>query len=377
MNDPIRIGMDTSKSVFQLHGVDSAERVVLRKKLRRRQVLEFFAKLPPTRVGIEACGAAHYWARELRALGHEVVLVPPQYVKMYVPRNKNDSRDAEAICEAMSRPLVQKRFVPVKTAEQQAALMLVGVREQLITRRTQVSNAIRGYAAEFGLVAAKGLDKIEPLLMRIAEDAKVPVLARALFSELGEEYIQVKIRLRKLEAELMAWHRHNEMSRRLAEIPSIGPIGGVLLAMKAPDPHAFRSGRDFAAWLGLTPTDHSTAGKQRHGVITRAGDEALRRVLVVGATAVIKQVKNRPAKHSPWLVGLVNRKPAKLAAVALANKTARIAWKLMVSGERYDRNHATARAGRSAALAKGFAARPARAPQVRRHDAAFKMEAAE
>ena len=228
MNDLIRIGMDTSKSVFQLHGVNRSERAVQRKKLRRRQVLEFFAKLPATQVGIEACGGAHHWAREIGALGHEVVLVPPQYVKMYVPRNKNDAADAEAICEAMSRPMVQKRLVPVKTAEQQAALMLVGVREQLIGRRTQVSNAIRGYAAEFGLVAAKGLDKIEPLLLRIAADGKVPALAKALFGELGEEYIQLKIRLRKIEAELIAWHRHNELSRRLAEIPGIGPIGGVL-----------------------------------------------------------------------------------------------------------------------------------------------------
>ena len=248
----------------------------------------------------------------------------------------------------------------------------------MIGRRTQVSNAIRGYAAEFGLVAAKGLDKIEPLLLRIAADGKVPALAKALFGELGEEYIQVKIRLRKIEAELIAWHRHNELSRRLAEIPGIGPIGGVLLAMKTPDPKAFRSGRDFAAWLGLTPGDHSTAGKQQLGVITRAGDEALRRVLVVGATAVIKQVAKERGRHrSPWLVGLINRKPAKLAAVALANKTARIAWKLMVSGERYDRNHATARAGRSAALVRGSAQRPARAPQVRLHDAASQVEAAE
>ena len=361
MNDLIRIGMDTSKSVFQLHGVDGAERVVLRRKLRRRQVIEFFAKLPPTRVGIEACGGAHYWAREIGPLGHEVVLVPPQYSKMYVPRNKNDAADAEGICEAMSRPMVQKRLVAVKTAEQQAALMLVGVRDQLIARRTQLSNAIRGYAAEFGLVAAKGLDKIEPLLTRIATDTKVPALAKALFGELSEEYIQLKTRLRKIEAELMAWHRHNELSLRLAEIPGIGPIGGVLLTMKTPDPHGFRCGRDFAAWLGLTPKDHSTAGKQRLGVITRAGDEALRRVLVVGATAVIKQVNNRPAKHSPWLVGLVNRKPAKLAAVALANKTARIAWKLMVSGERYDLHRAAAaRAGRATAPTRGSAARPAR-----------------
>ena len=364
MNDLIRIGMDTSKSVFQLHGVDGAERPVLRRKLRRRQVIEFFAKLPATRVGIEACGGAHHWAREIGALGHEAVLVPPQYAKMYVPRNKNDSRDAEAICEAMSRPMVQKRLVAVKTAEQQAALMLVGVRDQLIARRTQVSNAIRGYAAEFGLVAAKGLDKIEPLLLRIAADTVGPALARALFAELSEDYIQLKIRLRRIEAELTAWHRRNELSLRLAKIPSIGPIGGILLVMKAPDPHAFRCGRDFAAWLGLTPTDHSTAGKQRLGVITRAGDESLRRVLVVGATAVIQQVRKKPAKYSPWLVGLVNRKPAKLAAVALANKTARIAWKLMVSGEDYDPRRVAAPGPR------------VRSAPVRLHGAASQVEAA-
>jgi transposase len=377
MNDLIRIGMDTSKSVFQLHGVDGAEQAVLRKKLRRRQVIEFFEKLPATRVGIEACGGAHHWAREIGALGHEVVLLPPQYVKPYVPRNKNDAADAEGICEAMSRPRIQRRLVPVKTAEQQSALMLVGVRDQLIARRTQLSNAIRGYATEFGLVAAKGLDKIEPLLRRIAADAKVPALAKALFVELAEEYIQLKIRLRKIEAQLMAWHRHNELSLRLAEIPSIGPIGGILLAMKAPDPHAFRSGRDFAAWLGLTPKDHSTAGKQRLGVITRAGDEALRRVLVIGATAVIQQVaKGRGRQRSPWLVALIKRKAPKLAAVALANKTARIAWKLMVSGERYDRNRAAAApAGRSAALPRGFATRPARAMHVTLSAAALQAAA--
>jgi transposase len=370
MNDLIRIGMDTSKSVFQLHGVDSAERPVLRKKLRRRQVIAFFAKLPPTRVGIEACGGAHHWARELSPFGHEVLLLPPQLVKPYVPRNKNDAADAEAICEAMSRPRMRGRFVPVKTAEQQAGLMLVGVRDQLIGRRTQLSNGIRGYAAEFGLVAAKGLDKIEPLLMRIAEDSEVPALAKALFGELGDEYIQLKIRLRRIESELMAWHRHNELSLRLAEVPSIGPIGGVLLAMKTPDPKAFRSGRDFAAWLGLTPKDHSTAGKQRLGVITRAGDEALRRVLVVGATAVIQQVvKRRGRPPSPWLVALIKRKPPKLAAVALANKTARIAWKLMVSGERYDHERATAVGGRSAPKANGLAARAVQMRHVMAHSA--------
>jgi transposase len=336
VNDLIRIGVDTSKSVFVLHGVDAAEQPVLRRKLRRRQVLEFFAKLPPTQVGMEACGGSHHWAREIGALGHEVKLLPAQRVKPYVPRNKNDARDAEAVCEAMSRP--RMRFVPVKTTEQQAALMLVGIRDQLTARRTQLSNMIRGYAAEFGLVAAKGLDKIEPLLGRIAADTTVPALAKELFATLGEERAELKLKLGKINAKLMAWHRENETSLRLAEIPAMGPIGSALMVMKVADPRAFRSGRNFGAWLGLTPKDHSTAGKLRLGVITRAGDEALRRVLVLGATAVIQQVRRGRGHPSPWLVALLRRKPPKLAAVALANKTARIAWKLMVSGERYDRS---------------------------------------
>ncbi|MGH6784197.1 MAG: IS110 family transposase, partial [Sphingomicrobium sp.] len=334
MGKIIRIGMDTSKSVFQLHGVDEAEKPVLRKKLRRRQVLVFFAKLEPTRVGLEACGGAHYWARELRALGHEVVLLPPQYVKPYVKRGKNDAADAEAICEAMSRPSM--RFVPVKTAEQQAAQMLAGIRDRLVRRRTQLSNAIRGYAAEFGLTAAKGLDKIEPLLGRIDSDPVLPALAKELFGDLAREYAELKVQIRAIEAKLKAWHEQNELSRRLVEIPTIGPIGAALLAMKVTDPHAFRCGRDFAAWIGLTPKDHSTAGKTRLGVITRAGDEALRSALVVGATALIQQVQRGRGHPWPWLAALVGRKPPKLAAVALANKTARIAWKLMVSGERYN-----------------------------------------
>jgi len=362
----IRIGMDTSKSVFVLHGVDAAEKPVLRKKLRRGQVLEFFAKLEPTKIGLEACGGSHYWARELQALGHEVVLLPPQYVKPYVKRNKNDAADAEAICEAMSRPTM--RFVPVKTAEQQAALMLAGTRDGLVRRRTQLTNTIRGYAAEFGLTAAKGLDKIEPLLARVAADEKLPRLAKELFAAYGREYAQLRRHIATIDAKLMAWHKHNELSRRLVEVPTIGPIGASLLAMKVTDPHAFRSGRDFSAWIGLTPKDHSTAGKTRLGVITRAGDEALRSVLVAGATAVIQQVQKGRGHRSPWLVELLKRKPPKLAAVALANKMARVAWKLMVSGERYNAARigvtAAAREGRGAALRGGFAPRPSLASRT-------------
>jgi transposase len=330
----IRIGMDTSKHFFQLHGVDAAERPVLRRKLRRNEVLAFFAKLPPTVIGMEACGAAHYWARELRRLGHEVKLMAPQHVKAYVKRNKNDGRDAEGLCEAMSRPTMH--FVPVKTEEQQAALMLAGIRERLIARRTQLSNAIRGYAAEFGLTAAKGLDKIEPLLSRIAQDETVPALARDLFAIQGQDYAQLQVELKAIEARLRAWHRANTDSRRLAKIPGVGPIGATALVMKTPDPRAFPSGRHFAAWLGLTPKDHSTGGKTRLGKITRAGDERLRSVLVAGATAVIQQAKHGRGHPSPWLIALLKRKPPKLAAVALANKIARIAWKLMVTGESYD-----------------------------------------
>jgi transposase len=351
----IRIGVDTSKNVFVLHGVDCAEQPVLRKRLRRKQLLEFFAKLPPTKVGLEACGAAHYWARELQELGHEVVLLPPQYVKAYVKRNKNDAADAEAICEAMSRPTM--RFVPVKTADQQAALMLAGSREALIRRRTQLGNMIRGYAAEFGVTAAKGLYNIKPLLDRITADPKVPELAKELFATCAEEYARLQTDLRKLEAQLMAWHKRNEASRRLAEIPGVGPIGASLTVMKLADPGAFSCGRDFSAWIGLTPKDHSTAGKTRLGVITRAGDDSLRSVLVAGATSVIQQVRKGRGHPSSWLLALLRRKPPKLAAIALANKNARVVWKLLVSGQRYDPARVIARDHHDRASARCVAAR--------------------
>lgn len=334
MEQVSRIGMDTSKHVFQLHGVDASERPVLMKRLRRGQVEAFFRGLVPTVVGLEACGGAHHWARLLRELGHEVRLLPPQYVKPYVKRGKNDAADAEALCEAMSRPGM--RFVAVKTKEAQAAQMLVGVRGQLVRRRTQLGNAIRGHAAEFGVIEAKGLQRVEPLLQRLVADDGLPLLARELFAALAAELRQLEAQLQAVEARLMAWHRDDETSRRLVRIPGIGPIGATMLAIKAPDPAAFPSGRHFAAWLGLTPRDHSTAGKTRLGGITRAGDEALRAVLVSGAMAVIQQARRGRGTPSPWLAALLARKEPKEAAVALANKMARIAWKLMVSGETYE-----------------------------------------
>ncbi len=373
MEQVIRIGMDTSKRVFQVHGVEAGERPVLRRQLRRDAMVLFFAKHPPVVVAIEACGSAHHWARVLGAMGHEVRLIAPQLAKPYVKRGKNDAADAEALCEAASRPTM--RFVPHKTAGQQAALLLASERGRLVRARTQLVNAIRGHAAEFGLVEAKGVGRAGALLGAVAADAGVPAMAREVFAGLAEELAGLELRLAAADAKLQAWHRGSEVSRRLLAVPGIGPVGASLLAMKVPDPGAFKSGRDFAAWLGLTPRDHSTAGKARPGGITRAGDEALRSVLVVGATAVIRQVRTpappkpgqpKPGQPEPgqaqtgkghagkrqaaaaplsagglrpWLARLLERKPPKLAAVALANKMARIAWKLMATGGTYDPGH--------------------------------------
>lgn len=325
--------MDTSKSVFQLHGVDASEKVVLRRSLSRRQVRKFFAALPPTLIGMEACGASHYWARVLQELGHEVRLLPPQYVKPYVKRGKNDAADAEAICEAMSRPSM--RFVAVKTAENQAALMLHSGRELMVKQRTMLVNAIRGHAAEFGIVSAKGRGGIKELLAAIKGHENVPFLAGELFALFADQLESLEKKIRTLDAKLMAWHRNEPRSRKLAAIPGIGPITATALAMKVADPSQFQSARHFAAWLGLTPKDHSTAGRQRLGVITRAGDETLRSLLVAGATTLVRHAK--PGSSSPWLLALLARKPKKLAAVAQANKTARIAWAVMMSGGTYQR----------------------------------------
>jgi transposase len=326
----IRVGIDTSKHLFQLHGVDESEQPVLRRQVRRGDLVKVFAQLAPTRVGLEACGGSHHWARELARLGHEVVLLPPQYVKPYVKRGKHDAADAEAICEAMSRPGM--RFVAVKSAESQAMLMLLGVRDLLVKERTMLINAMRGHAAEFGVIAAKGPSKIGDLLPRAAE-AGVPALAREMLALLAGQVEAIEARLKELEAKLMAWHRQDPVSQCLVTQPGIGPIAAVSFALKVPDPNGFRSGRHFAAWVGITPKENATAGRHRPGKISREGDEGLRKLLVLGATAVIGAAK--PGRAAPWLLQLLARKPKKLAALALANKMARTLWAMMVSGEVY------------------------------------------
>lgn len=333
MDKVIRIGLDTSKKVFQVHGVDTAGRCVMKEKLQRGQLLRFFRKHEPTLVGLEACGASHHWARELRALGHEVRLVPPRYVKMFLARqNKNDARDAEAICEALDRPSVP--FVPIKTQEQQADLMLHSVRGLLGKQRTMLINSIRGHAAEFGIVGALGTANLTKLLETIRSSG-IPAMARDLIEVLAGQVERLDAELSQIDRRLRDWFKASPEAQRLATIPGIGVIAASLLAMKIPDPSVFQSGRHLAAWLGLTPRQNSTAGKSRLGKITREGDETLRNVLVVGATSIVRWAK--PGRTSPWLLELLQRKPRKLAAVALANKNARIAWAIMMRGETYRR----------------------------------------
>jgi transposase len=333
MSEIKRIGIDTSKAVFTLHAIDQADRPVLRVNLRRAQMLPFFKKRPRTEVALEACGSAHHWARKLTALGHDVRLVPPQYVKPYVKRAKNDRNDAEAICEAAGRPGM--RFVLAKTEEQQADGLVLKVRETLLGQRTRLINTLRGHAAEFGVIAARGTSRVAPLLAAIEAEESIPATAKAMLTLLGEEIEHLDGRLKELEAKLLTMHRANATSQLLATIPGIGPIIALTLAIEI-DPKAFQSGRHLAAWLGLTPREHSTGGKQRLGGISRAGHERLRALLVVGATAVIRHASRADSKlASEWLRQLLSRKPRKVAAVALANKMARIVWAVMSRGEAY------------------------------------------
>jgi transposase len=336
MSEFTRIGIDTSKAVFTLHGIDAAGRPVLRINLRRAQMIPFFRKLRRTIVALEACGSSHYWARELVALGHTVRLVPPQYVKPYVKRGKNDRNDAEAICEAAGRPGIS--FVPVKTVEQQAEGMVLKVRDTLVGQRTALINTARGHAAEFGIIAAKGANKIDVLFSTIEQKADIPPPAGKMFVLLRQQIDHIDARIVELDARLNASHKANPVSQRLATIPGVGPITALTLAIEV-DPAQFESGRHLAAWAGLTPKEHSTGGKQRMGRISRAGNERLRTLFVAGATSVIR-VACKPGSRqmTEWLRALLARKPRKLAAVALANKMARIAWALMTSGSTYRRD---------------------------------------
>src|SRR6266568_7004366 len=327
------IGLDIAKNVFQVHGIDAAEKVVVRKQLRRSQVLAFFKALPPCLIGMEACATAHYWARELTKLGHRVRLMPAKDVKAYVKRNKNDAADAEAICEAVRRPTM--RFVQVKSVEQQGQLMLHRTRDLLMRQRTQVINALRAHMAELGIVAAQGREGIKELLKIIAsEDARLPVDAHTSLVVLAAQLQALQTMIGSIEKRIVVQHRSNEASKRLATIPGIGVIGATAIAATVPDPKVFRSGRDLAAWIGLVPRDGSTGGKQKLGPISKQGDQYLRRILVVGAHAVLKRARQQPEKY-PWLTQLLARRPFKVVAVALANKMARIAWALLARGGTY------------------------------------------
>lgn len=330
-----RIAIDTSKSVFTIHCIDAQDRPVLRTNLRRGQLLPFFRKLAATEIAIESCSGSHHWGRELTALGHTPRLVPPQYVKPYVKRGKNDRNDAEAICEAAGRPGMH--FVPVKSRTQQAQGMALKVRDTLISQRTVLGNTIRGHAAEFGIVAGKGISTIAPLLSAIEQEATVPPEAKEMFVLLGQQIAEIGARIKEIDAKLNAAHKASEVSTRLATIPGVGRVIALTLSTEI-DPSAFESGRHLAAWVGLTPKEHSTGGKQRMGKISRPSNERLRALFVSGATSIINAaMKPSSRQMTEWLRALLLRKPRKLAAVALANKNARTAWAMMTSGETYRR----------------------------------------
>ena len=328
------IGLDIAKNVFQVHGIDATEKVVVRKQLRRGQVIKFFEALAPCLIGMEACATAHYWARELTKIGHQVRLMPAKDVKAYVKRNKNDAADAEAICEAVRRPTM--RFVAVKSAEQQGQLMQHRVRDLLVRQRTQLINAMRAHLAELGMAAAQGREGVKELLAIVAQDgdSRLPVDAHASLIVLAAQLQAVQTMIGSIEKRVIRQHRSNEESKRLETIPGIGFLGATAIAATVPDPKVFRSGRDFAAWVGLVPRQDSTGGKQKLGPISKQGDRYLRRILVVGACSVLRRARQQPEKY-PWLIQLLARRPFKVVAVALANKMARIAWALLAKGGTY------------------------------------------
>jgi transposase len=331
------IGLDIAKNVFQVHGVDAAGKVVVARQLRRGQVVAFFKKQPACLVGIEACATAHHWAREIRDLGHTVKLMPASYVKAYVKRNKNDAADAAAICEAVTRPSM--RFVPIKTVEQQATLMLHRARDLLIRQRTQTINALRAHLAELGMVAATGSDGVKTLINIVTDETGawlLPLPMKQALHTLVAQLAGLQEQIKQLEYDIRATHRANEVAQRLETIPGVGILGATAIAATVADASVFRSGREFAAWIGLVPRQNSTGGKERLGSISKQGDRYLRRLMIIGAMAVIRQAHSHPDKN-PWLSKLLATKPIKVAAVALANKTARIAWAIMQRGGTYQR----------------------------------------
>ena len=325
------IGFDLAKNIFQAHGVDTEGTVLFSKRLRRGNVADFFSSLPHCLIGVEACPTAHHWARELQAMGHEVRLMPPQYVKPYVKRNKNDAADAEAICEAVTRP--NMRFVPVKTADQQAALMLHRVRQAFVRQRTSLISALRAHLAEFGIIAPQGIGNVSVLKQRLEDaGAVVPSLARESLGDLLEQIEGIWLRIRAIDQKIARAHQASEVCRRLATVPGIGPITATAIASTVADASVFKSGREFAAWLGLTPKQHSSGGKERMGRICKRGDRYIRHLLFIGARNVMRYQKARAAAGAKWIEDLVRRKQGRVAAIALANKMARIAWALMKHG---------------------------------------------
>ncbi len=329
MDQPTIIGVDLAKTVFQVHGVSADGTAVLRRQLRRGQVLVFFSRLEPCLIGMEACSGAHHWARELSALGHEVRLMPAAYVKPYVKRGKTDRADAEAICEAVSRPTM--RFVPVKSTGAQAALLDHKARDFLIRQQTQTVNTIRAHLAEFGIVVAKGIHNVDRLLEAVEQ---VPEAARPALELLADQLRALHARIETVTARIEAEQKTNPLARRLATIPGLGPIASSAFAVTTPDVAAFRSARDYSAWLGLTPKPHSSGGKDRLGRISKAGNRYLRRLLYLGAMAQIA-ARRRGRPGADWLWKMLERKPVKVVAVALANRMARVVWALIRTGDHY------------------------------------------
>jgi len=335
MNEISIIGLDIAKNVFQVHGIDNFGQPIFRRQLKRGRVLAFFGKLPPCLVGMEACATSHHWAREIAKLGHDVRMMPPRYVKPYLKRNKNDAADAEAICEAVQRPTM--RFVPIKSPVQQSVLMLHRTRQLFVHQRTTLINAIRAHMAEFGIVAGVGRNGVEALLKVIAEgsDERIPPAARECLLALATQLELVKRQILEADRRVLAWHRASKVSKRLEAIPGVGPLIATALVASVPDPSIFRSGRDMSAWIGLVPKQNSTGGKERLGNISKAGNRYLRKLLVIGALSVIRRAKILGYTKHPWLVRLIERRSTMIAAIALANKIARMAWAMMARNETY------------------------------------------